>query len=149
MVATIEVLTQHPVAGERVYLRLRATDPDATPFWPSAWLGVPSDQDSMMPFNCWGNGTFEGFGPWVPPAPRGGSVELTQDVLPHEPGTYRVYGCFNSMSWVRPPHGDGELAVQHFCPGDGRTLAFEGWVCRDPYRDFASPYVDIVVAPEP
>ncbi len=142
LTATIELLTESPVAGEDIEFRVVASDPDATPRHPGVWFGIPGGQDSVQPFNCWGYGAFEGFGPWQPPAPRGGSIDTTVVSRTPQTGNVRVYLCLNSHSLVRSP-GSGDYS----CSGDGRTHVANLWMCRDPYGSFASPYVDIVVLP--
>jgi hypothetical protein len=149
MVATIELVTEHPVVDERVYFRLRASDPDATPVSASAWLNTPAQGSHwLVPGNCGGSGSYEAFGPWTPPEPTGGSIERVDTVLPHTPGVYRVFGCFRSSSWPVVPPEESDFAVEHACPGDGETWMGGRWWCYDPYRDFVSPYIDITVYAE-
>jgi hypothetical protein len=146
MTASIELLTENPVVGEPIYFRLRASDPDATPL-PIGSLSLRHVGEPWGDEICYPHGADEGFGPWTPPAPRPGSTDEDTWRLVREPGTYWIYGCFSSISWEPHAPFGGAASATQWCPGDGVTVAFEGWRCTDPYGDFVTPHVEIVVAP--
>jgi hypothetical protein len=136
----MEVLTEHPLGGEFVFVRLSASDPDATPISIHAeWVPLEPDH-APAPGTCYQHGVKEGFGPWTPPAPRPGTLESVERLrAPDEGGTWRIIGCFSSTAWEYEP-------AEHWCPGDPSSWAFEGFTCRDPYGDFATPIIDVEVA---
>jgi hypothetical protein len=149
MTVTMELVTEHVVAGEWLEVRFRVADPDATPMRSGLSLGPVGQDLGLTPGNCYEHGTEQGFGPWSPPAPRGASDDYIAKRRIAQPGTYWVTGCIASVSWERPNHAEGDYAATHWCPGDGHTPGFEGWICRDPYGDFATPHIEVVVAPAP
>ena len=144
MTASIELLTPNPVVGEKVYFRIKASDPDAVPLSTGVWGPGDPDGPGLTFGNCYPHGVREGFGPWAPPAPRPGSFDEESFRPFLEPGTYRVYACISSISWPIYESGDDS---ETWCPGDPSSWAFEGFTCRDPYGSFATPFVDVVVAP--
>jgi hypothetical protein len=91
----------------------------------------------------------EGFGPWTPPARRPGAIDHETWTRIPEAGTFWVYSCIASASWVRYPDGASDDEAQTWCPGDPTSPGFEGFTCRDPYGSFEIPYVEVVVAPTP
>jgi len=150
MVASIELLTEHPVAGGTMSFRVRASDPDAIPLETGLWLAGANEDPGIAAGNCSWHGVYEGYGPWAPPTPQGGSFDVvTSRLAPREAGTYRVYACITSTSWPRYADSASDQEVQSWCPGDPSSQGFEGFTCRDPYGDFAAPYVTIVVEPAP
>jgi hypothetical protein len=151
MTASIELLTPNPVAGELFEVRIVASDPDATPDWRLAggWFSPAGAEDDLSPANCSFHGTETAYGPSTPPEPRPGRLDRVYQLRTHDPGTYWVTACIPSMSWVVPVEDAGAHAWTHWCPGDGRVTAFEGSLCRDPYADFATPHIEVIVGPAP
>jgi len=149
MVASIELLTENPTAGDWVEFRVRASDADATPLRSGVWRAAAGEDPGLNPGNCFWHGADEGFGPWIPPSRRPGSFDYTESSRFTQPGTYRVYACVASSSWPRYAADATDEEVQTWCPGDPEVIGFEGFVCRDPYGSFAAPYVEVVIAPAP
>jgi hypothetical protein len=151
MTASIELLTPNPVAGELFEVRIVASDPDATPDWRLAggWFSPAGAEEDLSPANCAFHGTETAYGSWTPPEPRPGRLDRVYQLRTHDPGTYWVTACIPSMSWEVPLADAGAHAWTHWCPGDGLVTAFEGSLCRDPYADFATPHIEVIVGPAP
>lgn len=90
---TLEVLPAEPRAGEQVTVRVVATDPDApvttnggTYFWDD-----PHDTGAQVGFAATLVRGQERFGPWTPPVPEPGRLEIAFTHTFSQPGTFRFH----------------------------------------------------------
>lgn len=155
---TVVVTTEpaQPIAGEPFVITMVATDPDATPV--NIWFYAHPDSEPPSPvfdaeIVCDTTYTADqGYGPWDPPMPRGGSLSSSRSYTFDEPGTYRVDGCSRTYSWE-----DVDMSSSRLCPGDPDLVSVHpdpangvpgSYLCWDPYMSVGEAHVVIeVVAP--
>lgn len=145
MTLEIVLITEHPTAGKDFTVHVRGSDPDATPLRTRLYVRKAGEGGYPPPASCSERGALEAFGPWSPPAPRPGSIVVSRTKREAEPGTYWLSACATSTAWVYSRDGSQTA----WCPGDGTTEVFEGWLCRDPYGDYATARLEIEIAPAP
>lgn len=126
LVIALEVSPARPRVGEEVVVHVTATDPDApvTTNGGSYFFHDPYDHEPQIGFASTVEAAPERFGPWTPPEPQPGHLELSFAHTFSQPGTFRF--SFTALSGDEADPGNQE---------------------RNPYANAAHSSVDITVAP--